>query len=123
MKGLRWVVAFGAGLVAFSAGLYLAHCAVFRNAYHSFLCLLGDIAFLPLGVLLISLVLHGLRTRCEKRLLLAKLNVAIGVFFSEIGTGLLTLFATCTPDALELRSSLSPGGTGRGRGSRRHARA
>lgn len=110
VKRERWGVCFGAGLVALSAALYLLHYAVFRDARHIFLYLIGDIAFLPVEVLLVSLVLHGLLTRREKRLLLAKLNMVIGAFFSEVGTGLLALFAACTPDAGLLRGDLAPGG-------------
>jgi hypothetical protein len=89
MRRLSWQARLGLGLVALSAALYLVHYAVFRDAHHIFLYLIGDIAFLPVEVLIVTLIIHGVLTRREKRLMLNKLNMVIGVFFSEVGTMLL----------------------------------
>jgi hypothetical protein len=51
--------------------------------------LIGDIAFVPIEVLLVTLIIHRLLSNREKRAMLKKLNMAIGVFFSEVGTRLL----------------------------------
>jgi len=89
MKHVRWQLVFGVALVALSAALYLAHYVIFADAHHIFIYLLGDIAFVPMEVLLVTLILHELLTRREKRALLGKMNMVIGAFFSEVGTELL----------------------------------
>jgi len=89
MKHARWQLWFALGLVLLSAALYAAHFAIFRDAHHVFIYLLGDIAFVPLEVLLVTLILHQLLTRREKRQLLCKMNMVIGAFFTEIGQDLI----------------------------------
>jgi len=107
VKRERWGLYFGVVLVVLSAALYLLHYAVFGDARHIFIYLLGDIAFLPLEVLLVTLVIHRLLTQREKRAMLKKLNMVIGAFFSEAGTRLLALCAALSPDAGALRAALT----------------
>jgi hypothetical protein len=92
--------------VTLSAALYLLHFSIFRDSRHIFIYLLGDIAFLPVDVLLVTLVIHGLLTRREKRAMRRKLNMVIGAFFSEVGTGLLAQCAGVAQDAGALREVL-----------------
>lgn len=92
MKRPGWKVALGVSLVVLSAALYLLHYAFFRDAHHILIYLLGDVAFLPIEVLLVTLVVHQILTEREKRILLKKLNMVIGAFFSEVGTRLLREF-------------------------------
>ncbi len=49
-----------------------------------------DLAFLPIEVLLVVLVIETAISQREKSALLEKLNMVIGVFFSEVGTELLS---------------------------------
>jgi hypothetical protein len=51
--------------------------------------MVGDIAFVPIEVLMVTLIIHRLLTEREKRSMLKKLNMVIGAFFSEVGTHLL----------------------------------
>ena len=48
-----------------------------------------DLAFLPLNVLFVTLLLDSLLNQREKKSKLNKLNMVIGAFFSEVGTSLL----------------------------------
>ncbi|NOZ69728.1 MAG: hypothetical protein GXP46_10910 [Deferribacteres bacterium] len=89
MKRVGWQVILGAALVSLSAVLYYLHYTIFRDAHHIFIYLLGDIAFVPIEVLLVTLIIHRLLHYRERRLLMQKLNMVIGAFFSEVGTGLL----------------------------------
>ncbi|MBN1919436.1 MAG: hypothetical protein JW889_16185 [Verrucomicrobia bacterium] len=89
MKRVGWQAWFAIALVALSAVLYVVHYGVFRDAHHIFIYLLGDIAFVPLEVLFVTLIVHRLLTNHEKRSLLHKLNMVIGTFFREMGTELL----------------------------------
>lgn len=85
-------VLWGVLLVLLSVFFYALHYAIFRDAHHIFIYLLGDVAFVFLEVLLVTLILHRLLAEREKRAMLKKLNMVIGAFFSEVGTPLLEHF-------------------------------
>jgi hypothetical protein len=93
MKRFRWQILFGLSLVALSALLYLIHYVIFRDSRHILIYLIGDIAFLPIQVLLVTLIIDQLLSGREKRAMLKKLNMVIGAFFSEVGTQLLKSFS------------------------------
>lgn len=92
MNNRRWQVLLLAGLVLLTLGLYWLHFFIFRDAHHIFIYLLGDIAFLPVEVLFVTLIINRLLSNRDKRVKLKKLNMVIGTFFSEVGTGLIKLF-------------------------------
>jgi len=60
MADRRWTLYLAVALVALSAALYLLHFALFQDPYHIWLYLLGDLAFLPIEVLLVTIILHRL---------------------------------------------------------------
>jgi hypothetical protein len=86
-------VLFGILLILLSIFFYAVHFAVFRDAHHIFIYLVGDIAFVFIEVLLVTLIIHQVLSEREKRSLLKKLNMVIGAFFSEVGTPLLKFFS------------------------------
>lgn len=106
MKRWHWPVILGASLVALSAILYLVHYLVFGDAHHIFIYMVGDVAFVPVEVLLVTLIIHRLLNEREKRSRMEKLNMVIGAFFSEVGTELLTMFSDFDPRLEEIRKSL-----------------
>lgn len=85
----KWYILLGLTLVLLSSVFYLLHYLIFEDSHHIFIFLLGDIAFLPIEVLLVSLILHKLLNDREKRQLLNKLNMVVGAFFSEVGISLI----------------------------------
>lgn len=93
-------------LLVFSAMLYFLHYAIFHDVHHIFIYLLGDIAFVPIEVLLVTLIIHELLTVREKRARLEKLNMVIGAFFSEVGTRLLVLFSDFDPKLDQIKKDL-----------------
>ncbi|MCE5328691.1 MAG: hypothetical protein LLG01_20010 [Planctomycetaceae bacterium] len=95
MKHYRWQIALAAALIAASALMYLVHWLIFRDAHHIFLYVVGDIAFLPIEVLLVTLVLHQLLQRHERHERFSKLNMVVGAFFSEVGKGLIRALTAC----------------------------
>ena len=103
---LNWQVVLALALIATSVILYFIHYAIFRDAHHIFIYMVGDIAFVPIEVLLVTLIVHRLLSQREKRALLEKLNMVIGVFFSEVGTGLLTVFSDSDPKLDEIKGRL-----------------
>lgn len=72
-------------LVFSSFVLYYFHFLIFKDIKHIFIYLIGDIAFLPIYILLVSLVFNKLLELREKKNTFRKLNMIIGVFFSEFG--------------------------------------
>jgi len=110
MKRIGWQIRFGILLVILSAALYFLHYHLFRDAHHIWIYLLGDVAFLPIEVLLVALILHNILSAHEKRALRHKLNMVIGAFFSEAGTDLVRALATFDPDASALQADLAGAG-------------
>lgn len=102
----KWYKIFGLSLVVISATIYFIHYLIFGDVHHIFIYLLGDIAFVPIEVLLVTLVLHQLITYMEKRNILEKLNMVIGIFFSEFGTKLLSYFSDFDPNLDAVRNEL-----------------
>ncbi|MGA7076738.1 MAG: hypothetical protein WBZ42_09395 [Halobacteriota archaeon] len=86
--------------------LYLAHFYIFHDLEHIGIYALGDVAFLPIEVLLVVLVVDWVISRQEKRSQLAKLNMVIGVYFSEVGTPLLKAFSDFDPHVERIRDEL-----------------
>jgi hypothetical protein len=75
--------------VALSAILYFIHYLIFRDIHHIAIYLLGDLAFLPLEVLLVVIIIEHLLARREMQAKLEKLNMVVGAFFSKLGNHLL----------------------------------
>jgi len=92
MKYLNWQILLGLVLIILSAIFYLIHYAIFRDVHHILIYLIGDIAFVFIEVLLVTLIIHQLLDQREKRSKLHKLNMVIGTFFSEVGTDLMKSF-------------------------------
>ena len=68
--------------------------------------LIGDIAFVFLEVLMVTVVIHELLNRREKRQRLEKMNMVIGAFFSEVGTELLRMISDWDHDLGDMRTRL-----------------
>ena len=97
MKRFSWQIILGLSLVTLSAIVYFIHFVIFRDAHHIFIYLVGDVAFVFIEVLMVTLIIHRLLNEREKRARLEKLNMVIGVFFSEVGTQLLTYLSDFDP--------------------------
>ena len=75
--------------IASSALIYFIHYRIFQDPHHIFIYMVGDLAFLPLEVFLVVIVIERILTRREKQARLEKLNMVVGTFFSEVGNQLL----------------------------------
>ncbi len=104
----EWYVMLGAALVLLSAALYFIHYLVFRDARHIFIYMVGDLAFMPIEVLLVTVIVHRLLELREKRNRMEKLNMVIGAFFSEMGMELLGYFSDFDARCAEIRECLLP---------------
>lgn len=107
MKKINWQVFLGLALIIFSAAVYIIHYLLFRDAHHIFIYLIGDIAFVFIEVLLVTVVIHRLLSAREKRAMLEKMNMVIGTFYSDVGTTLLKSLASFDPDIDAIRNHLA----------------
>jgi len=106
MKKFSWQIILGISLILLSALVYFIHYIIFRDPHHILIYLVGDIAFVFIEVLLVTLIIHQILSKREKRARLEKLNMVIGAFFSEVGTKLLTYFSDFDPKLDKIRKEL-----------------
>lgn len=103
---LRWGVRVGLVLTVLAIFGYVVHYIIFKDVHHIFLYGIGDLAFLPIEVLLVTVIIHRMLTSREKRQRLEKLNMVIGAFFSEVGTMLLAYLSDLDPKLDVIRKDL-----------------
>ena len=89
------LIILAAILIAISALLYFVHYLIFRDIHHIFIYMLGDLAFLPLEVFLVVIVIERVLASREKQAIMQKLNMVVGAFFSEVGNELLRRLLVC----------------------------
>ena len=94
MKHLKWQILFGISLVTLSVIVYVVQIAIFKTPRDTFFYIFQDLAFVPISVLMVTLIIDQVLRIREKRALLKKMNMVIGAFFSEVGTDLLKLFSS-----------------------------
>ncbi len=107
MKRVNWQIILGISLVVLSVIMYGIHYLIFRDVYHILIYLVGDIAFVPIEVLMVTLIIHRLLSDREKKAMLKKLNMVIGAFFSEVGLKLIPSFARFDHKSDEIKKDLS----------------
>jgi len=88
-RRFSFVIYLAIALVALSAIAYFIDYLIFRDIHHIFIYMVGDLAFLPLEVLLVVVIIERLLARRETQSKLEKLNMVVGAFFSELGNHLL----------------------------------
>jgi len=89
----RWKLIAGIGLVTLSLAIFTAHYLLFQDSHHLFIFFVGDLAFIPIEVLIVTLIIDQMLESREKQRRMEKLNMVIGTFFSTIGTPLLAQLA------------------------------
>jgi hypothetical protein len=104
-----WQVNLAAALMSAAVILYLVNFLVFQDAQFMLKLLLAQLGFLPISVLLVTLVINQLLVRREKLARMSKLNMVIGAFFSEVGVELLRFFAAFDEHADSLSLELGGG--------------
>jgi hypothetical protein len=94
-------------LIALSALVYFIHYAIFHDVHHIFIYLVGDLAFLPLEVFLVVIVIERVLARREKQAIMQKLNMVVGAFFSEVGNELLQKLLGCSEKSKDVSQQLA----------------
>jgi hypothetical protein len=79
-------------MLILSVVLYGMDYLIFGKTSEVVSSFLGNLAFLPLYVLLVTLIIERILKEREKLAMMQKMNMVIGVFFSEVGTSLMRDF-------------------------------
>ncbi len=93
-------------LIVISAFLYALYYYMYKDTHEILTWFLMSAAFLPLNVLVVTFIIEGIISERDKRVLLKKLNMVIGVFYSEVGTILLRLLSSFNADTRRFSSDL-----------------
>jgi len=90
MKIERWTIVLVVSLLFISASSYLSQIYLFNKIDDTLFYLMQDFSFVPIQVLLVTLILDKILRQREKKILLKKMNMAIGIFYHEIGLDFLS---------------------------------
>ncbi len=96
----------GIALVTLSLALYIVLYLLFHDTQNVMFSFIGNLAFIPIQVLVITLIIDQMLESREKQQRMEKLNMVIGTFFSTIGTPLLSLLVRADPEIDTLRRRL-----------------
>jgi hypothetical protein len=102
MKKLGWRLKFSILLILLSVILYSIHYFLFRDVHLILVYFIDELAFIPIQVLLVSLVIDRVIKQRETEGLIEKLNLIIGVFFNEVGTNILKYFTAVDSNVDEI---------------------
>jgi hypothetical protein len=106
MKPFRWKIWLSLSLVWLSGCLYLVNYLIFKDVNYMLRLFLAQLGFLPISVLLVTIIINQLLSLHAKRAKLAKLNMVIGAFFSEVGLELLRLISAVAASQENFRSKI-----------------
>jgi hypothetical protein len=93
-------------LAVVSTSLYLLDYFILGSARDIASSFLGNLAFLPVYVIFVTLILEQIMRDRERQTIKRKLNMVIGVFFSEVGNRLLKELSAYVIMCDHLRSQL-----------------
>jgi hypothetical protein len=101
------VITVAVALVIAALALHGMHYLIFRDLHHVAIYGFGDIAFLPVEILVISLVVDRILRERERQSLLKKMKMVVGTFFSALGQPLLEQMCFVLEDETDVRACLS----------------
>ncbi|MBJ6800405.1 hypothetical protein [Geomonas propionica] len=93
-------------LLLVSLVLYLGDYFLFPRAEEIGFNFMSNVAFLPVYVLFVTLMIERVLKEREREAMIKKLNMVIGIFFSEVGSPLLRDLHDFYPDGKELSQKL-----------------
>ncbi|MCX6580639.1 MAG: hypothetical protein NT166_10705 [Candidatus Aminicenantes bacterium] len=106
-KKHKWYLLLAGVLISTSLLFYALQVVIFKRVPDTLFYLLQDIAFLPISVLIVTLIVDNLLKNREKRSLHNKLNMVVGTFFSEMGRQLLKMMIAFDHNSVELMNTLN----------------
>jgi hypothetical protein len=105
----RWKLIAGIGLVNLSLAFLTAHYLVFIGCASPVYFFMGDLAFIPIEVLIVTIIIDQMLVSRDRQQRMEKLNMVIGIFFSRVGTQLLDRFAKADPGEMPLWKRMAGG--------------
>jgi hypothetical protein len=108
-EDLRWKMFVGIGLVTLTLILMTLHLVIFQDSHYLFTYLLADLAFIPVEVLCVTLIIDSMLTSRERQERMEKLNMVIGIFFSRVGTPLIARFVKADPGTRPMQAQMAAG--------------
>ncbi len=104
MKHLSWEAKLGISLICFSFVVYFIKFVLLGDPQNTYFYIFNALGFLPINVLLVTLILNKMLTVKSKRERMEKINMVIGTYFSEVGTQLLAYLSDRDPNLHQVRS-------------------
>lgn len=104
-----WKLRTSLALALATVALFGLHAALFRDVKTLLFYLALDVVFVPIQVLLVSVIIERLLSERERQSMLHKLNMVVGAFFGEVGNDLLRLLDRRCLDAEEIAGHLGLG--------------
>ncbi|KAF1078932.1 hypothetical protein [Methanogenium sp. MK-MG] len=105
-KSVAWEMKLALFLVAASVAIYSTKMLLLHNPENTINYLFNSMGFLPISVLLVTVVLNHLLTIRSNQEKMQKLNMVIGTFFAEVGDHLLTVLSDYDENSSVLRNKL-----------------
>ena len=90
MKIFSWEIKLGIILVILSSSIYTLKYFILGDPVNTYMYIFNASGFLPLNVLFVTMGINKLLSIRAQRERLEKLNMVIGMFYSEVGTEMLT---------------------------------
>jgi hypothetical protein len=103
---LNWEWKLAIVLIAVSLCIYSFKLVFLKNPQDTANYIFNALGFLPVNVLLVTLVLNKLLANRSRRERLEKMNMVIGTFFSEVGNQLIREIAKSDPGIERIRDLL-----------------
>jgi hypothetical protein len=108
-EDLRWKMFAGIGLVTLTLLLMTIQLELFQDPGYLFPYLLADLAFIPVEVLCVTLIIDSMLSSRERQQRMEKLNMVIGIFFSRAGTPLIARFVKADTGTRPLQVEITAG--------------
>lgn len=109
MVRLSWEAKLAIVLVAISLCIYTCKFLVLKNPGDTANYIFNALGFLPINVLLVTIVLNKLLVMRAKTERMQKINMVIGTFFAEVGNDLIKTLAAGDPKIGRLNDCLGAG--------------
>lgn len=105
-KFVTWEMRLALFLVAASVIIYSTKILLLHNPENTIDYLFNSFGFLPISVLLVTVVLNRLLTIRSNQEKMQKINMVIGTFFAEVGNNMLTVLSDYDENLSDLRNKL-----------------
>ncbi|AUN13420.1 hypothetical protein JGS6364_15881 [[Clostridium] sordellii] len=99
MKKIRYYFVISFILIALSAVMFLIHYLVFGQALNTAYYSLMNLCFIPINSLVVTIILEKLIDYRAKKDRIEKINMLVGIFFTEVGGKLMHLIIDSDKDA------------------------